>query len=81
MKDGKGRKVYIYQVADNEVCMHKFGCQAVVAQTAFNAVLGWELINDGVWKGLGVLGPEALDPIPFMDKMSDYGFPFGIKEM
>jgi saccharopine dehydrogenase (NAD+, L-lysine-forming) len=38
-KDGKRREVYLYQVADNETCMRQFGCQAVVAQTAFNAVL------------------------------------------
>jgi saccharopine dehydrogenase (NAD+, L-lysine forming) len=81
IKDGKPREVYIYQVADNEECMKKWGCQAVVAQTAFNAVIGWDLLNSGTWKGKGVLGPEALDPIPFMEKMADYGFPYGIKEM
>jgi len=81
MKNGKPRQVYIYQVADNEECMQKWGCQAVVAQTAFNAVIGWELLKSGIWKGVGVLGPEALDPMPFMEKMADYGFPYGIKEM
>jgi hypothetical protein len=28
-----------------------------------------------------VLGPEAFDPDPFMEKMADYGFPYGIKDM
>jgi saccharopine dehydrogenase-like NADP-dependent oxidoreductase len=81
MKDGKPKQVYIYQVADNKECMSKWGCQAVVAQTAFNAVIGWELLHDGIWKGKGVLGPEAFDPIPFINKMADYGFPYGIQEM
>ena len=81
IKDGKSKQVYIYQVADNEECMKNFGCQAVVAQTAFNAVIGWELLKDGIWKGTGVLGPEAFDPIPFMNKMKEYGFPYGIQEM
>lgn len=81
IKDGKPRQVYLYQVADNAECMQKWGCQAVVAQTAFNAVIGWELLHDGIWKGSGVLGPEAFDPIPFMDKMAEYGFPYGMKEM
>jgi saccharopine dehydrogenase-like NADP-dependent oxidoreductase len=81
VKDGKLRQVYLYQVADNSECMQKFGCQAVVAQTAFNAVIGWDLLEHGQWKGKGVLGPEAFDPRPFMDKMADYGFPYGIKEM
>ncbi len=80
-KDGKPRQVYIYQVADNEDCMKRLGCQSVVAQTAFNAVIGWDLLEHGEWKGVGVLGPEAFDPVPFMNKMADYGFPYGIKEM
>lgn len=80
-KDGKPRQVYLYQVADNAECMNKWGCQAVVAQTAFNAVIGWELLSDKKWNGVGVLGPEAFDPIPFMDRMADYGFPHGIMEM
>ena len=80
-KNGKPRQVYLYQVADNAACMQKWGCQAVVAQTAFNAVIGWDLLEHGLWKGTGVLGPEAFDPLPFMNKMADYGFPYGIKEM
>ena len=81
IKDGKPRQVYIYQVADNEECMKKWGCQTVVAQTAFNAVIGMDLLEHGVWKGTGCLGPEAFDPVPFMNKMAEYGFPYGIKEM
>lgn len=81
VKDGKPRQVYLYQVADNEECMKRWGCQAVVAQTAFNAVIGWDLLEHGIWKGAGVLGPEAFDPLPFMERMADYGFPYGIREM
>lgn len=80
-KDGKPRQVYLYQVTDNETCMKELDCQAVVAQTAFNAVIGFELLEKGIWKGVGVLGPEAFDPIPFMERMADYGFPYGMKEM
>ncbi len=81
IKGGKPRQVYLYQVADNADCMKKFACQAVVAQTAFNAVIGMDLLQSGAWKGKGVLGPEAFAPLPFMEKMADYGFPYGIKEM
>jgi len=80
-KDGCPREVYLYQVADNQACMEKWGCQAVVAQTAFSAVIAMDLLEHGQWKGVGVLGPEAFAPKPFMDKMADYGFPFGIREM
>jgi saccharopine dehydrogenase-like NADP-dependent oxidoreductase len=61
--------------------MQRWGCQAVVAQTAFSAVIGWDLLEQGPWSGTGVLGPEAFAPKPFMEKMADYGFPFGMKEM
>jgi saccharopine dehydrogenase (NAD+, L-lysine-forming) len=80
-KDGKAREVYLYQVADNEECMKEWGCQAVVAQTAFSAVIAMDLLKHGGWKGVGVLGPEAFPPDPFMEKMAKYGFPYGIKEM
>jgi saccharopine dehydrogenase-like NADP-dependent oxidoreductase len=40
-----------------------------------------DLLEHGIWKGTGVLGPEAFDPDPFMEKMSEYGFPYGMKEM
>ena len=79
-KDGREKQVYLYQVADNKQCMRKWGCQAVVAQTAFNAVIGWDLIEHGIWKGAGVLGPEAFDAVPFMEKMAEYGFPYGIAD-
>ena len=81
VKDGKKKEVYIYQVADNQECMSNWQCQAVVAQTAFSPVIAMDLIEHGVWGGAGVLGPESFDPIPFMEKMADYGFPYGIKDM
>jgi saccharopine dehydrogenase (NAD+, L-lysine-forming) len=80
-KDGKPRQVYLYQVADNAECMSQFGCQAVVVQTGFNALLALDLIHHGLWKGKGVLGPEAFPAEPFMERMADYGFPYGVKEM
>jgi len=80
-KDGKEKQVYLYQVADNAECMQKWGCQAVVAQVAFSPLLAMDLVEHGQWQGAGVLGPESFDPLPFMDKMAAYGFPYGIKEM
>jgi saccharopine dehydrogenase (NAD+, L-lysine-forming) len=81
IKDGKPRQVYLYQVTDNQASMSKWGVQAVVAQTGFNAVIGWDLLEHGLWKGIGCLGPEAFPPEPFLEKMADYGFPYDIREM
>jgi saccharopine dehydrogenase-like NADP-dependent oxidoreductase len=63
-KDGKPRQVYLYQVADNETCMRDYGVQAVVWQTAVNPVIGWELLDSGVWSGSGVLGRKHSIPTP-----------------
>jgi saccharopine dehydrogenase-like NADP-dependent oxidoreductase len=79
-KDGKPREVYLYQVADNETCMREWGAQAVVWQTAVNPIVALELIAGGIWGGAGVLGPEALDPQPFLDLLPDYGAPWGMVE-
>lgn len=81
IKDGMPRQVYLYQVADNQECMQTWGCQAVVAQTAFSAVIAMDLIEHKIWHCPGVVGPEAFDPLPFMEKMAEYGFPYGMKEM
>lgn len=79
--NGQPRQVYLYQVADNETCMRRYGVQAVVWQTAVNPVIAMELLAGGEWQGRGVLGPEAFDPDPFMARMAGYDFPYGIKEM
>ncbi len=81
IKDGAPYEVYIYQVLDNQESMQRWGTQAVVTQTAFGPVIAWEMLERGLWKGSGVLGPEAFDAIPFMERMADYGFPYGIQEM
>ncbi len=74
------KEAYLYQVADNEECMAKYGVQAVVWQTAVSPVIALELLDSGAWKGAGVLGPEAFDPDPFVEKMAAYDFPLGIRE-
>lgn len=79
-KNGKPREVYIYQVAENRACMRRFGTQAVVTQTGFNPVIAMELLQKGLWRGAGVLGPEAFPPAPFMQRMRAYGFPYRIEE-
>jgi saccharopine dehydrogenase-like NADP-dependent oxidoreductase len=79
-KDGRPREVYLYQVADNDETMARDGVQAVVWQTAVNPVIAMELLAEGVWRGAGVLGPEAFDPDPFVDRMDAFDFPMGVEE-
>jgi saccharopine dehydrogenase-like NADP-dependent oxidoreductase len=78
--DGQPRRVYLYHVVDNEVTMAQDGSQAVVWQTAINPVVALELLATGVWSGVGVLGPEAFDAVPFLDLLTAYGSPWGMRE-
>ncbi len=79
-KDGKPREVYLYHVVDNEWSMREYGSQAVVWQTAVNPVVALELLARGQWSGAGVLGPEAFDAVPFLDLLTAYGSPWGMRE-
>jgi saccharopine dehydrogenase-like NADP-dependent oxidoreductase len=79
-KDGRPREVYLYHVVDNAWSMREYGAQAVVWQTAIHPVVALELVASGVWKGEGVLGPEAFDAVPFLDLLQEYGSPWDIRE-
>ncbi len=79
-KNGSPRDVYLYHVVDNEWSMREYGSQAVVWQTAINPVVALELLAGGVWTGAGVLGPEAFPAVPFLDLLTAYGSPWGMRE-
>ncbi|MGO8877093.1 MAG: saccharopine dehydrogenase family protein [Acidimicrobiales bacterium] len=78
--DGRKREVYLHHAVDNDWCMANYDSQAVVWQTAINPVVALELIDSGAWKGVGLLGPEALPPEPFLDLLNDCGAPWACEE-
>jgi saccharopine dehydrogenase-like NADP-dependent oxidoreductase len=79
-KSSNPRAVYIYHAVDNEWSMKEYGDQAVVWQTALNPVIAMELINDGIWKPEAVMGPEWFDPLPFLEKVKEFGVDWKIRE-
>lgn len=79
-KAGAPKAVYIYHVVDNEWSMKEYGDQAVVWQTALNPVIAMELIHEGIWKPEAVMGPEWFDPLPFLEKVKDFGMDWKIRE-
>ncbi|MDO4552211.1 MAG: saccharopine dehydrogenase NADP-binding domain-containing protein [Bacillota bacterium] len=79
-KDGLTRSVYLYQIADNQECVKKYGTNSVVAQTAVVPVIMMELVAKGIWKGAGVFGPESFDPDPVMERLAKYEFPAAMEE-
>jgi saccharopine dehydrogenase-like NADP-dependent oxidoreductase len=84
--DGSPREVYLYHVSDNEWTMREYESQCVVWQTALNPVIALELLSDGTWSGMGVLGPEAFDAAPFLELMArpeadgGYGQAWGLED-
>ncbi|HEY7932610.1 MAG TPA: saccharopine dehydrogenase C-terminal domain-containing protein [Solirubrobacteraceae bacterium] len=79
--DGRPRSTYLYHVVDNETTMREYASQAVVWQTAINPVVALELLDDGTWKGAGVLGPEAFPPKPFLERLAQMGSRHGQMEL
>ena len=79
--DGRPRRTYLYHVVDNEWSMREYGSQAVVWQTALNPVVALELLAGGEWSGVGVLGPEAFPPQPYLDKLAELGSPHAVLEL
>lgn len=78
--DGAPREVYLYHVSDNAETMARHHAQAVVWQTAINPAIALELLASGAWEGVGVLGPEAFDPVPFLDRLRDRGEEWHVEE-
>jgi saccharopine dehydrogenase (NAD+, L-lysine forming) len=80
-KDGAPRRTYLFHVVDNAWSMSEYGVQAVLWQTALNPVAALELLESGEWRGVGVLGPEAFPPQPFLDKLAELGSPHAVIEL
>ncbi|SDJ17469.1 Saccharopine dehydrogenase, NADP-dependent [Frankineae bacterium MT45] len=81
-KDGRPRSTYLYHAVDNEWSLSEYSAQAANWQTAVNPIVALELISSGVWSGVGVLGPEAFDAMPFLDLLAgDYDSPWRMQEI
>ncbi len=81
LKDGKKKKIYIYQVSDHEQCYAEVQSQAVSYTTGVPAMIGAKLMLEGKWQGKGVFNMEQLDPDPFMDELNKQGLPWKIIEL
>lgn len=81
LKDGKKRKIYIYNVCDHQECYRETGAQAVSYTTGVPAMIGAKLMLEGKWSGEGVFNMEQFDAKPFMDELNTQGLPWKIIEM
>lgn len=80
-KDGKKKKVYIYNICDHQECYKETGAQAVSYTTGVPAMIGSKLIYNGTWNGKGVFNIEEFDANPFMQELMEQGLPWKILEM
>ncbi|MDH5465231.1 MAG: saccharopine dehydrogenase family protein [Thiovulaceae bacterium] len=81
VKDGKTKKIYIYQVSDHEQCYEEVKSQAVSYTTGVPAMIGAKLMLEGKWNGKGVFNMEQFDPDIFMDELNVQGLPWKVKEL
>jgi saccharopine dehydrogenase (NAD+, L-lysine-forming) len=80
-KDGKPRKVFIYNVCDHQECYAEVKSQAISYTTGVPAAIGGMMIASGLWKKPGVWNMEEMDPDPFMAELNKRGLPWHVKEL
>ena len=81
IKEGKKKKIYIYQVSDHEKCYEEVKSQAVSYTTGVPAMIGAKLMLEKVWYREGVHNMEEFDPDPFMEELNKQGLPWKIEEL
>lgn len=79
-KDGKEKKIYIYNTCDHQECYKEVGSQAVAYTTGVPAMIGAMMVMEGIWRKPGVYNIEEFDPDPFMDALNKWGLPWKISE-
>ncbi len=78
IKDGKPKKLKIYNVCDHAECFKEVQAQAVSYTTGVPAMIGAMMVLTGQWKDKGVFNVEQFDPDPFMEKLNQYGLPWHV---
>lgn len=80
IKDGKVRKVYIYNICDHAECYREVKSQAISYTTGVPAMIGAMMMMEGAWKDKGVYNVEEFDPDPFMELLNVHGLPWVVEE-
>jgi saccharopine dehydrogenase (NAD+, L-lysine forming) len=81
LKDGKRRKVFIYNVCDHAETYEEVRAQAISYTTGVPAMVGAMMMLTGKWRGQGVFNMEQLDPDPFLEALGSYGLPWHVQEL
>ena len=76
VKNGRRKKMIIYNVCDHGECFREVAAQAVSYTTGVPAMIGAMMMLTGRWRGTGVFNMEQFDPAPFMKMLNRYGLPW-----
>lgn len=76
VKDGARRRIFLYNVCDHQESYRRTFSQAVSFTTGVPAMVGALQVIRGNWNRPGVHNVEQLDPLPFLDRVSEYGLPW-----
>jgi saccharopine dehydrogenase (NAD+, L-lysine-forming) len=80
IKDGKKKKIYIYNICDHQEAYKEVCAQCVSYTTGVPAMIGAKLLYNGTWSGKGVFNIEEFEAKPFMDELMTQGLPWKILE-
>ena len=80
-KDGKKRKVFIYNVCDHAACYREVRSQAISYTTGVPAAVGAAMMVGGKWNRPGVYNIEEMDPEPFLELLGRHGLPWHVQEL
>jgi len=81
IKNGKKRKIYIYNVCDHARCWKEVKSQAISYTTGVPAAIGARMMVTGVWCDAGVFNVEQFNPDSFMEELNHYGLPWTVKHL
>lgn len=80
LKDGRHRRLYLYNVCDHAACYREVRSQAVSYTSGVPAMIGARLLVEGRLREPGVFLPEELDPDPIMAALPEHGLPWQLVE-
>ncbi|WP_022663019.1 saccharopine dehydrogenase family protein [Paucidesulfovibrio longus] len=76
IKDGREKKLYVYNVCSHEEAYREVGSQAISYTTGVPAMIGAMMVLTGKWRKEGVWHMEQFDPDPFMAALNKHGLPW-----
>ncbi len=79
-KDGKPKRVFIYNICDHAECYREVRSQAVSYTTGVPAMVGAKMMLTKQWQGQGVFNVEQLEPEPFLAALAKHGLPWHVEE-